>query len=78
MRIAKLLRAPEEYDGWKVNQRAPVVGDVGALLDIVHGPGLENRYIVECCGQDGVTIWLHDFAADELEAVRAASDSPES
>ena len=43
VRIAKLLRAPEEYDGWKVNQRAPVVGDVGALLDIVHGPGLEDR-----------------------------------
>ena len=69
VRIAKLLRAPEDYDGWKVNQRLPAVGDVGTLLDILRAAGQPDRYVVECSGPDGTTIWLDDFDAGELEAV---------
>lgn len=67
VRIRRLLRPPAEYDGWRVNQRPPQVGDVGTLLDILYASGLPNRYVVESSCTDGVTVWLGDFAAEELE-----------
>ncbi|HYP77224.1 MAG TPA: hypothetical protein VER12_14745 [Polyangiaceae bacterium] len=69
VRIAKLLREPGGYDSWKLNQRPPALGDVGTLVDILHAPGHADRYVVECSGHDGTTIWLDDFDAEELEAV---------
>ncbi|MFZ5893130.1 MAG: hypothetical protein ACOY0T_18875 [Myxococcota bacterium] len=67
VRVARLLREPEEYDGWKLNQRPPTVGDVGTLLDVLHVRGLRDRYVVECCQTDGTTVWLDDFDAVELQ-----------
>src|SRR4029450_588089 len=29
VRVRRLLRSPEHYDGWRINQRSPAVGDVG-------------------------------------------------
>ena len=69
VRIRQLLLPIAEYDGWRVNQRPPQVGDVGTLLDILHAPGLPDRYVVESSGEDGVTVWLGDFAAEELDPV---------
>lgn len=69
VRIRQLLQPATEYDGWRVNQRLPQVGDVGTLLDILHAPGLPDRYVVESSGADGITVWLGDFAAEELEPV---------
>jgi hypothetical protein len=67
--IRQLLQPPEEYDGWRVNQRPPRVGDVGTLPDILHGDGVPDRYVVEASAPDGTTVWLGDFAAEELELV---------
>jgi len=67
VRIRQLLQPAVEYDGWRVNQRPPQVGDVGTLLDILHAPGLPDRYVVESSGADGITVWHGDFAAEELE-----------
>ncbi len=67
VRVRQLLRTPESYDGWRVNQRPPQVGDVGTLLDILHAPGIPDSYVVESSDADGVTVWLGDFAEDELE-----------
>lgn len=69
VRIRRLLRSAAEYNGWRVNQRPPTVGDVGTLLDVLHAPGLPDRYVVESQGTDGATVWLGDFAAEELEPV---------
>jgi hypothetical protein len=69
VRIRQLLQPAVEYDGWRVNQRPPQVGDVGTLLDILQAPGLPDLYVVESSGADGITVWLGDFAAEELEAV---------
>jgi hypothetical protein len=69
VRVAKLRRASEDYDGWKLNQRSPALGDVGTLVDILRVQGLANRYVVECSGLDGSTIWLDEFDAEELEAI---------
>lgn len=67
VRVRQLLQPPAEYDGWRVNQRPPQIGDVGTLLDILHAPGLPDRYVVESSEADGVTVWLGDFLAEELE-----------
>jgi uncharacterized protein YjaZ len=69
VRVRQLLPRAKEHDGWRVNQRPPQVGDVGTMLDILHAPGLADRYVVELSGADGITVWLADFAAEELEAV---------
>lgn len=75
VRVRLLLRPPGAYDGWGFNQRAPRVGDVGTLLDILETPGAETGYVVECSGPGGGTIWLGDFTAAELEPVRATERS---
>ncbi len=69
VRVRQLLHAPEYYDGWRLNQRTPLVGDKGCIVDILHAPGLPDRYVVECSGLDGVDIWLADFSPEELEAL---------
>lgn len=69
VRVRQLLQPATEYDGWRVNQRPPQVGDVGTLLDVLHAPGLPDRYVVESSGGDGITVWLVDFAAEELEPI---------
>jgi hypothetical protein len=66
--VRQLLHQPEHYNGWRVNQRAPQVGDKGTIVDILRAPGIPVNYVVECSGQDGVAIWLGDFTSEELEA----------
>lgn len=68
VRIRQLLRRPDEYDGWSLNQRAPRIGDTGAIVDILHAAGLPDHYVVESSGPDGITIFLGEFVAEELEA----------
>jgi hypothetical protein len=63
-----LLRLSEAYEGWRVNQRPPRVGDRGTVVDILQAPGLPDKYVVEASGPDGITVWLGDFTADELAA----------
>ena len=69
VRITKLLHPPEHYDGWSSNRRPPAIGDFGTVVDILDMPGLPLDYIVESSAADGITIWLGDFAAAELEPI---------
>jgi hypothetical protein len=67
VRVRTLLKPPDAYDGWRLNQRPPHVGDVGCIVEILHAAGLPDCYVVESSGTDGITIWLGDFSEDELE-----------
>jgi len=69
VRIRRLLQSLDQYDGWRLNQRPPQVGDVGTLLDILHLTGFQDRYVVESSGKDGLSVWLADFTADEIESI---------
>ena len=71
VRIRQLLRSAASYDGWNLNKRPPRVGDVGAIVDVLHAPGLPDHYVVECCDVDGASIWLGDFAEEELVPANA-------
>lgn len=68
VRVRQLLRPPGEYDGWEVNERPPRAGDVGTVVDVLTAPGIaEERYVVECSGPDGITVWPSEFSSEELE-----------
>ena len=69
VRVVKLLQSIEDYDGWGINQRPPQLDDIGTILDILTVPDLPDRYIVESSSDDGKTIWLCEFEADELESM---------
>lgn len=70
VRVLKLVEPDDVYDGWGVNQRPPAPGDIGTLLDVLSVPGRPDRYVVESSHGDGISVWLGDFLADELEVVR--------
>lgn len=72
VRVQKLLHDAQSYDGWRVNKRAPQVGDCGTVLDVLSGPNLPNKYVVESCLHDGSSLWLADFYAEELEIDQTA------
>ncbi len=69
VRVRQLLHPPEHYDGWRLNQRPPRVGDMGTIVDILQAQGLPNKFVVECSDPEGVDIWLADFSSEELEAL---------
>lgn len=69
VRVRRQIQSGEDLDGWRLNQRSPAPGDVGTLLDILTAPGLPNKYVVECSGRDGISVWLADFFEEELERV---------
>lgn len=69
VRVVKLLLAADEYDGWRMNQRDPQIGDTGTLIDVLHAPNLPDKYVVENVRSNGRTIWLSDFFAEEIEPI---------
>ena len=77
VRVRKLLHHAEHYNGWGVNQRAPSIGDTGTIVEILSAAGVADAYVVECSDADGVTIWLGDFAAEEIESLGDARSAAE-
>ncbi len=69
VRVRQLTAISVARDGWHVNLRAPEIGDVGTLVDVLQTPHLPDHYLVECARHDGQTLWLSEFEADELEPV---------
>jgi hypothetical protein len=58
----------DRFTGRKIfYSRLPLVGDIGAVLDVHEKP--ELGYEVECCDPTtGTTIWLEAMYPDEIEA----------
>jgi hypothetical protein len=67
VRVVRLLRPIDDYDGWRVNRRPPRIGDTGYVVDVLQVSNLPIRYVVESSAPDGTSIWLSEFGADELE-----------
>jgi hypothetical protein len=66
VRVARLLRSDRSFQGTEGVRRPPQVGDIGT---IVHVYDL-TLFAVECVDGSGMTVWLADFFADELEVVK--------
>jgi len=60
-------------NGWNINARAPRVGDIGTVVEILKAEGQDAQFVVESVAADGTTIWLADFTAEELEVVERAA-----
>ena len=66
VKITSLREPDRHFDGTQAVARAPRSGDTGIIV-AVSGKGKDKQYIVESVDPDGMTIWLADFYADELE-----------
>ena len=75
VRVVRLLNPPAHYGGYEFNQRPPVVGDTGFLIEIFQTPGVPDGYLVESSSEatGGVNIWQCMFVAEELEPVEMAA-----
>lgn len=71
VKVVALTKPLDSYDGWGVNRRAPVVGDVATIVEILHGVAGEVAYVVECGRAEGTVEWLGDFAPREIVAHEA-------
>jgi hypothetical protein len=66
VKVTDRLKAKGARGDWRANKRVPSVGDVGTIVEVLTKPGLDDCYVVECVAPDGTTIWLANFAANEL------------
>ena len=69
VRVVQLIQPAENYDGWKMNRRNPAIGDIGTIVEVLKASGHPDHFVVESSGIEGMTIWLSDFLAEEIEAV---------
>lgn len=63
VRVAHLHIADRPYQGTEGVRRPPRIGDLGTVVyayDV-------TSFTVECVNSDGLTVWLADFFAEELE-----------
>jgi hypothetical protein len=66
VKVVKLLKPSRDFSGSKNVSRPPQIGDIGTIVH-VHDPS--KACIVEMSDEKGMTIWLADFVAEELEVL---------
>lgn len=68
VKVIQLNQAERSIDGSAGIMRQPRIGDTGTILVVLDtNPDLEPMYVVECVASGGYTIWLAEFAANEIE-----------
>ena len=72
VRVVRLESPDRFYDGTESVMRPPRIGDVATICHENKPGDPSGSVVVEMVDQDGMTIWLADFARDELELVRRA------
>ena len=68
VRVVHLLEPEREVTGSSDPAPQPRVGDRATVVADL-GDGL---YLLESCTDDGMTLWMGEFAAEELELVERA------
>lgn len=69
VRVVRLLTVDRFYDGTEGVMRPPGIGDVATICHENKPGDPLASVVVEMVDKDGMTIWLADFARDELELV---------
>lgn len=69
VRVVKLLTEDRQFSG-SDGARAPRIGDVACICHEYDPKDPTADVAVEMVGEDGLTVWLADFARSELELVR--------
>ncbi len=74
VRVEQLIDEDRPFNGSQEVKRPPQVGDTGTIVHITqHRWDGSLIYIVENAGPDGKTVWMADFAAEELALVQKPS-----
>jgi hypothetical protein len=66
VKVTTLLEADRQFTGSDGVKRAPSVGDLATVVNVLE-PG--TAFVVEAVDADGYTIWLADFCREELQLV---------
>lgn len=66
VRIQRLLRSNRPYGGISSLSRPPQVGDDGVVVFVYRLATQSPSYLVAGLDAQGRTLWLADFAAEEL------------
>ena len=72
VKVVRLNSECREYSGTERLMREPRVGDSGTVVYLLDRANPGAPMIVECVDEDGYTVWLAEFAVDELEVVDRA------
>jgi hypothetical protein len=72
VRVAHLLQPDRTFQGAKNVCRAPEVGDIGTIVFAYD----KTSFAVECVNKEGMTVWLADFFAEELEFLKECAVGP--
>ena len=67
VRVVKLNSDTRKFDGTDSVKRVPRVGDEAVVCDMHDSNDPKAALIVEMVDAQGMTVWLADFAPDELE-----------
>lgn len=70
VRVVQLILETRDVDGSVAEPPQPRRGETGIVLDAVG----DDLYLVEHATDDGRTLWIAEFHADELELVHRAVD----
>ena len=70
VRISRLLSPSREYSGTEGVKRPPQIGDEAVICHEYEPDNPAATMAVEMVDREGNTIWLADFAPEELELVR--------
>jgi hypothetical protein len=70
VRIVHLEAEEREVDGSAHPPPQPRVGEMGTVVEEVD----DGIYLVERCTDDGRTIWVAEFLAEELELVERKTE----
>jgi hypothetical protein len=68
VRVTRLLVPDREVDGSSATPPQPRVGEEGAVVEVLG----DDVYLVERVTDDGHTVWLAEFSAQELTLSRRA------
>ena len=75
VRVQQLIDEDRPFNGSQDIKRPPQVGDTGTIVHITqHRWDGTLIYIVENAAPDGKTVWMADFAAEELSLVQESSE----
>ncbi|MEI8373441.1 MAG: hypothetical protein WCJ35_11495 [Planctomycetota bacterium] len=73
VRVVKVL-SKAAMERFPQDQRPPQPGDTATILEIYTRP---PGYELECCDDQGMTIWLGGYGPDDLELERIWQAPPE-
>ncbi len=62
--VVALLEADREFSGTEGVSRVPRIGDIATIVHVLE---MGSLFIAEAVNEQGLTLWVADFQAKELQ-----------